>query len=311
MAKQGLAAVGLLETAKLVRRKARKIANLPAKHGWTTWTPLVPEDALFECCEHAINKLREGGHVFGDYLEFGVSRGTSLACMHRVLVTQGLDDVRLIGFDSFEGFPPGADAEGWPEGDAASSLRATQRYLFQRGVRFDRTTLVKGWYEDTLTQQTALRLNLKKASLVMIDCDIYSASRAALFFAEPFLVDRAVVLFDDWGWRDQAGEVGQKEAFAEFLDAFPQLVAKPLPSYFEHARVFMVERKQSSPRSQHASCEAHGAWAFPLAVTGGVAFDGRETRSDRKDFLADAVDYLGSVGFPLEWISGVSLAING
>jgi len=118
--KKVLAAAGLLETAKHVRKKLRKIANLPSKHGWTDWTPLVPEGELFDCCENAINNLRERGHVFGDYLEFGVSRGTSLACVHRVLVRQKLNHVRLIGFDSFEGFPVGSEAEGWPEGDAAS-----------------------------------------------------------------------------------------------------------------------------------------------------------------------------------------------
>jgi O-methyltransferase len=236
LAKHGLAAVGLLETARLVRRKARK-------HGLTAWTPLVPEDALFECYTHAIDKLREAGHDFGDYLEFGVSRGTSLACMHKALVTHGLDEVRLIGFDSFEGMPVGAAAEGWPEGDFASSLKATQRYLLERGVGFDRTTLVKGWYKDTLNEETKQRLGLKKASLVMIDCDIYSASCAALFFCEPLIVDHAVVLFDDWGYAEEIGKVGQKEAFDEFLIAFPELTAEPLPSYFKHARVFLVERR--------------------------------------------------------------------
>jgi hypothetical protein len=221
----------------------RKITNPLAKHGWWYWTPLVPERELADCYDKAIGRLRERGHEFGDYLEFGVSRGTSMACMHRVLVTQRMDQVRLIGFDSFEGFPPGADKEGWPEGDAASSLKATQRYLSKHGVRLDRTTLVKGWYKDTLNQETKQHLGLKKASLVMIDCDIYSASRAALFFCEPLIVDRAVILFDDWGWRERVGEVGQKEAFDEFLGAFPELTAEPLPSYFEHARVFLVERR--------------------------------------------------------------------
>lgn len=303
MVKYGLAALGFLETAKLVRRKARKMAQLPAKHAWTAWTPLVPEDALFECCTHAIDKLREAGHDFGDYLEFGVSRGTSLACVHQVLVTHGLDEARLIGFDSFEGFPSGADAEGWPEGGAASSLRATRHYLSTRGVRFDRTTLVKGWYNDTLNQDTARRLKLRKASLVMIDCDIYSASRAALFFAEPFIVDRCIVLFDDWGWREAAGEVGQKEAFAEFLDAFPQLVATPLPSYFEHARVFMVERKQTGYQPQPATVQPYGALALPLAVGSGVAFNGHGTLIDRRDFLPEAFGLLDRIGLPLEWMS--------
>jgi O-methyltransferase len=250
--KQVLAVTGLLEPAKHLRRKMRKIKNIPAKHGWTNWTPLVPERELFECCQGAIGRLRERGHEFGDYLEFGVSRGTSMACMHRILVTQGMDQVRLIGFDSFEGFPPGADAEGWPEGDTASSLNATRRYLSEHGVRFDRTTLVKGWYKDTLNRETRQRLGLKKASLVMIDCDIYSASRAALFFCEPLIVDHAVILFDDWGWREEVGEVGQKEAFDELLGAFPELTAEPLPGYFKHARVFLVERR--TRRTAKASC---------------------------------------------------------
>jgi len=303
MAKHCLAALGLLEKAKLVRRKARKMAQLPAKHAWTAWTPLVPEDALFECYTHAIDKLREAGHDFGDYLEFGVSRGTSLACVDKVLVTHGLDEVRLIGFDSFEGFPADADAEGWPEGGAASSLRATRHYLAKRGVRSDHTTLVKGWYKDTLNQDTARRLKLRKASLVMIDCDIYSASRAALFFAEPFIVDRCIVLFDDWGWREAADEVGQKEAFAELLDAFPQLVATPLPSYFEHARVFMVERKQTGYRPQPATVQAYGALALPLAAASGAAFDGHGTLVDRRDFSPEAFGLLDRVGLPLEWMS--------
>jgi O-methyltransferase len=245
-----MAVTGLLKPAQYLRRKMRKISNLPAKHGWTNWTPLVPERELIDCCENAIARLRERSHEFGDYLEFGVSRGTSIACMHRVLVTQRMDQVRLFGFDSFEGIP--ADEEGWPEGEFASSLKATQRYLSECGVGFGRTTLVKGWYKDTLNEETKQRLGLKKASLVMIDCDIYSASRAALFFCEPLIVDHAVILFDDWGWREEVGEVGQKEAFDELLGAFPELTAEPLPGYFKHARVFLVERR--TRRTAKASC---------------------------------------------------------
>ena len=248
--KQVLAVTGLLEPARYLRRKMRKISKLPAKHGWTSWTPLVPERELIDCGENAVGRLRERGHEFGDYLEFGVSRGTSMACIHRVLVAQKMDQVRLIGFDSFEGIPPGADEEGWPEGHFASSVKATQRYLSERGVPFDRTTLVKGWYNDTLNRETRQQLGLKKASLVMIDCDLYSASRAALFFCEPLIVDHAVILFDDWGWREEVGEVGQKEAFDEFLGAFPELSAEPLPSYFKHARVFLVERRTRSQLQQ-------------------------------------------------------------
>jgi hypothetical protein len=238
-----LAATGLLKPAKYLRRMMRKITNPLAKRGWWYRTPFVPERELVDCCEKAIGRLRERGHEFGDYLEFGVSRGTSLACMFHALKGENVSHVRLIGFDSFEGLPPEASTEGWMPGDFSSTEHATRRYLSKKGVDLARVRLVKGWFKDTLNQETKQHFGLKKASLVMIDCDIYSASRAALFFCEPLIVDHAVILFDDWGWREKVGEVGQKEAFDEFLAAFPELTAEPLPSYFEHARVFLVERR--------------------------------------------------------------------
>lgn len=125
----------------------------------------------------------------------------------------------------------------------ARARAATRRYLARRGLAPDRYRLVKGWFNDTLTEDTRRALGLAKVSIAMIDCDIYSASRCALAFVAPLIVDDAVIFFDDWGWREQAGEIGQKEAFAEMLAQDPSLSAAPLPAYFEHARVFRVSRR--------------------------------------------------------------------
>ena len=95
--------------------------------------------------------------------------------------------------------------------------------------------LVKGWFKDTLTEKTRRELALDKASLIMVDCDIYSASKDALRFSEPHIRKHAVILFDDWGWRE--GEIGQKEAFEELLAAHPDLTAEPLPTYFRQSPV--------------------------------------------------------------------------
>jgi hypothetical protein len=211
------------------------------------WAPLVPEDDFTACCRQAINelKLRNSGKIIGDYLEFGVSRGTSLACMHHALAAEQLGNVRLVGFDSFEGLPPEAAEEGgsmWEPGAYGSALGTTRTYLKRKGVDLRRVNLVKGWFKDTLTAQTRHALKLERASLIMVDCDIYSASRDALFFCEPLIGDAAVIFFDDWGWRSDIGEIGQKEAFDEFLAAFPELSATPLPAYLPQARVFLVSR---------------------------------------------------------------------
>lgn len=41
----------------------------------------------------------------GDYVEFGVSRGTSLACMSHALADENVPGVRMLGFDSFRDLP--------------------------------------------------------------------------------------------------------------------------------------------------------------------------------------------------------------
>ena len=126
-----------------------------------------------------------------------------------------------------------------------STLAATRKYLRKQGTDVERTTLVKGWFSETLTAATRRRLNLQKVSLVMIDSDIYSASKEALNFG-PHLAQQAVIMFDDWGWRSDVGEVGQQEAFNEFLAAHPGLTALPLPGYLEQSRVFLLRREPAA-----------------------------------------------------------------
>jgi O-methyltransferase len=241
---------------RVASTQARHVKELLRPYVLSGWKPLVPANEYTACCRNAIQALRRYGpdREIGDYLEFGVSRGTSLASMHKALLSEDLPHVRLFGFDSFLGLPPestqqGGKKQGWEPGNFMSSLSATRRYLSHNGVDLRRVQLVKGWFKDTLTPETKDRLHIAKASLVMVDCDIYSASREALWFCEPLVQDRAVFFFDDWGWRSDIGELGQKEAFDEFLLAFPQLSAEPLPAYLPQARVFLVTRRVGSSGS--------------------------------------------------------------
>lgn len=220
--------------------------------GLTKWQPLVPERAFEDCVRNALQRLltMEPAEALGDYLEFGVSRGTSAVCVNRVLQELGLDHVRLIGFDSFEGMPPEAANEGWAPGQYSSTIHATRRYLKSHDVDLNRVTLVKGWFDATLNPDTRRRHKIGKASLVMIDCDTYSASKVALDFSEHHIHERAVIMFDDWGGRAAKGLIGQQEAFAEFLEKYPTLSATALPSYLPpQAHVFLLERSTAQHRA--------------------------------------------------------------
>ena len=115
-------------------------------------------------CDFLIEKI--GKDQIGDYLEFGVSHGSSISIMHQVLKKSNLDQARLFGFDSFEGMPPIAayDDDGlYRPGQFASSLEATKNFMTRKGVDWSRTFLTKGWFSDTLTPDFIEKHKIKKA----------------------------------------------------------------------------------------------------------------------------------------------------
>jgi O-methyltransferase len=235
MAKKILDPLGLWQPARRAWRLLRRLG--PPE-------PLVPVKAFYACVSSAIDELCKSvpATQLGDYLEFGVSRGTSMSCVYRALADKGLGHVRLIGFDSFEGLPPESADEGWEPGAYKSSQEATTAYLVGKGVDLQRITLVKGWFKDTCTAGTKSLLRLKKASVIMVDCDIYSASRDVLRYVEPLILDHAIVICDDYGSQPRNEYRGQNDAFEEFLQEHPDLSVQPLPSYRPPSRIFLVSR---------------------------------------------------------------------
>lgn len=180
----------------------------------------------------------------GDYVEFGVSFGASLACMFRVAERHGLHGMRFFGFDSFEGLPDSAaddDAGYWSPRMFASDVEMTRRFLTRAGVDWNRVTLVKGWFNETLAVDPAA-YGLHKASVVMIDCDTYLSTREALAFCRPIIQDEAVVMFDDWySGRLDERNLGERRAFEEFLQA-GGFTAEPVGRFAPNAQVFRVVR---------------------------------------------------------------------
>jgi hypothetical protein len=222
---------------------------------------LVPEGELQRWYRHALDVLRDrrAGRALGDYLEFGVYRGDSLRIMHDALQARGLDEVRLIGFDSFEGLPQLGEGDvglPWIRGDFAFSEDETRTRLEAAGVDMSRVHLVKGWYRDTLSRKVVRDLAITKAGVIMIDCDLYSSAKQALDFCAPFITDEVVVFFDDWdGGRNLAAKgLGERRAFDEFLAEHPELAAQELGTYFHTAfdppapaKIFLVSRRAMSP----------------------------------------------------------------
>src|SRR5688572_22611720 len=149
------------------QRASARAADLRARIA--SRSRLVPETDLRALLRRGLRTLvdRRPDAPPGSYLEFGVYNGTSLLCMYRELAALGFDEVRLFGFDSFQGLPSSAATEDegrWQPGRCHSPLEFTTAVLEAEGVDWTRVTLVPGWFSDTLTAGTRATLGLSKAS---------------------------------------------------------------------------------------------------------------------------------------------------
>lgn len=207
---------------------------------------LVPEGALEEKYRDTLRLLQERGCQLGDYLEFGVYNGSSLSCMHRALDAAGAKHVRLFGFDSFAGLPLEArhdDGGVWRPGQFSIDYDFTRRFLTEQGVDWSRVHLVKGWFSKSLTPELVQRHGIEKASVIMVDCDMYLSAKTALTFCAPLIRDTAVILFDDWYAGGLAAKnMGERRAFREFMEEHAEFSAEEFGSYNSNSQVMIVTR---------------------------------------------------------------------
>jgi hypothetical protein len=202
--------------------------------------PLVVANTLEPKYTEAWKCLVRMGIELGDYLEFGVSRGTTMACMHRVVTRLKLEKVRLFGFDAFEDttLNEGPNHCGsWNTERAQVTIEQTKRYLTKVNTNWGKTSLIKGKFDDTLNSVTTKKLALRKASIIMIDCRTYAAARAALDYSMPLMVDFTIIFFDNW--YDEV-TVGGIRAFSEFLNDNQHLESKEFGAYLPNGRIFLV-----------------------------------------------------------------------
>lgn len=220
----------------------------------------VPLENYEAKCREALRWLVEQsqGRPIGDYLEFGVCHGSSMSCMNRAVKILSLESqMRLVGFDSFEGLPDTTGMEDghiWKGGMCRSDIEFTRRFLTEAGVDWNRTHLIKGWFSDTCNAATVQQYQLKHASVIMIDSDLYTSAKTALDFCFPLIGDHAVIFFDEWyifGYAET--NVGEKHAFEEWLAAHPEFAAEEFGQYLDISLAFKITRAPVRPERATAA----------------------------------------------------------
>ena len=192
---------------------------------------------------------QESDGPVGDYYEFGLFRGYTFLQAYKHCKSLGISSTHFYGFDSFEGLPPadGVDkADGrFFEGQFACSKEEVEKNLLENGIESKDITLIKGFYENSLTEDLRKQYEFKPASVVLLDCDYYSSTRTAMLWMTPYIRTGTVLLFDDWFSysEDDNKELGQQKALDEFLQENPHFDAEPLWEFLNHGKGFIIRNK--------------------------------------------------------------------
>ena len=235
------------------------------------------EQHLFQDSSSFTQAFRIAG-LDGDFLEFGVRDGTSLSEawwaawreLRRVVVDGALDRgfaaplsgrrawqtgferMRFIGFDSFAGLPPatGVDAGlgGVAPGAYAASLHDALGNLRRHGTPLDSVRLVEGWFDQTLNDEQADKLDLQRLAVIHIDAKLYASAAQALAFCTPFLRDRTVIVFSDWLLFGGLPHLGSRRAFGEWRAAHPEWHATVLDRHPFGRIAFALTRRREEPK---------------------------------------------------------------
>lgn len=230
-----------LPNTPLAKKKSKPLFTLMTKYISTQFEPAVRKELDFYLKHHyELEDLQEGlgmgtwlefvnktEGLDGDILELGIYRGgTTIMTAHFL---KQLDSKRQIfACDAFMGLPYEDKFSIWENAKGMYS-ETSEKIVKQKFEKFnvaDKITLVKGLFEDTLHQ----KLSDKKFSLVLVDCDLYDATKLSLEFVYPRMAKGGIIMFDDYDRvnRDQA-TCGETTAADEFckeknlnIEMFPE-----------------------------------------------------------------------------------------
>ena len=194
---------------------------------------------------HNAFHLTSFSKVEGEYLEFGVYCGNSfINAWHSARLT-GRNHVRFFAFDSFEGLPDpngsAADEGGdFRQGQFSCERDAFERNLRRAGVDMSRVTVVEGFYESSLEENKPGDLGLEAASVIWIDCDLYSSTVCVLDYVTDLVRDGTVLIFDDWYCFRGRPDRGEQRACAEWLERNPGIALVPYRDFHWSGKSFLV-----------------------------------------------------------------------
>ncbi len=161
----------------------------------------------------------------GYYFEFGCHEANTMRMAYDA--SRYLFDWTYVAFDSFEGLPEIKkidEQEIWEKGKLKTEEEKFRQIVLGHGMPPEKLRLVKGFYDDSLTEELKRTLLPQKAAVVYVDCDLYESTVPVLRFIKDFLQRGTILVFDDWNCFHGDPEKGERRAFREFCEQNPELL---------------------------------------------------------------------------------------
>jgi hypothetical protein len=182
----------------------------------------------------------------GSYLEFGVFTGSSfnfaMKVNRKIEKIFGKNNCEFIGFDSFKGFGKIKKGDENPRfGDRTFSVNEKKVLEnIKKCSKGQKMRIVKGFYEDTIKNKTTQDLNIDKARVIMIDCDLKESALLALEFIRPAIQDGTIILFDDFVFFKGNENKGEFGAFNDFRKKYPEILFRRIFDYGYGSKAFIA-----------------------------------------------------------------------
>ena len=199
--------------------------------------------------------------IEGYYMEFGSHEANTMRLAWDCF--KHLFNWTFIAFDSFEGLPKMEDFDRssiFSPGNLATSEELFTRLVLAHGMPRKRLRTVKGFYDESLTDELRDHLLPTKAATIYVDCDLYKSTVPVLRFVKAFLQVGTVIVFDDWNCFHARPDMGERRAWQEFLEANPELHFEELVSTAEgKAFVCTFLEGEFAPTASDEPLPTHGS----------------------------------------------------
>ena len=193
-----------------------------------TMTTIERMYALFKAVEYIAKN-----NIEGDFIECGVWRGGSTMLMAKSLLYFGISNRKIYLYDTYEGMSAPTSIDVTHEGNSAQKLMQEQienkknasvwaiagledvkKNLLSTAYPEKQLIFVKGKVEDTIPETISTQI-----ALLRLDTDWYESTRHELIHLYPVLVNKGVLIIDDYGhWR------GSREATDQYFKETKQSI---------------------------------------------------------------------------------------